>query len=377
VFSVFSVFFVFSVLNSVDTNGAVAALLHDLASVQKVIQSRRGYKRAADTIFGLEEQIDTFLQRDGTLQKIPNIGPKSARVVMEYLASGGSPTVDAAIHESGAASSVEEKRKLRSNFLSRAQVIAALHNDSLTGPALADYRGDFQMHSVWSDGGETLAAMAAAAFQRGYRYCGISDHSHGLRIAGGLTMLDLERQHQEVDVVNRDLGGRFRMLKGVEANIMADGSIDLSTNELARMEVVVAAPHSALRSANDQTARMVAAVRAPGVHILGHPRGRMYGSRAGVVADWDEVFGAAVRANVAIEIDGDPARQDIDHALAHRAIKAGCLFSLNSDAHTGSQLRYAETAIAHARLAGIPAERVINCWELDRLLDWLADRPAH
>lgn len=357
-----------------DANGAVAALLHDLASVQKAVQSRRGYKRAAETIFGLEDQVDTFVQPDGTLQKIPNIGPKSARVVMEYLASGGSPTVEAAIRESGAASSVEEKRKLRSHFLSRAQVIAALHNDELTGPALADYRGDFQMHSVWSDGVETLAAMAAAALQRGYRYSGISDHSHGLRIAGGLTMADLERQHQEIDAVNRDLRGRFRMLKGVEANIMADGTIDLSVAELARMEVVVAAPHSALRSASDQTARMVTAVRTPGVHILGHPRGRMYGSRAGVAADWDEVFGAAVRANVAIEIDGDPARQDIDFDLALRALQAGCLFSLNSDAHSGTQLKYAETAIAHARLAGIPAERVINCWELDRLLDWLADR---
>lgn len=365
-----------SLSDGVDTNGAVAALLHDLASVQKAIQSRRGYKRAAETIFGLEDQVDTFLEPDGTLQKIPNIGPKSARVVMEYLSSGGSPTVEAAIRESGAANTVEEKRRLRSHFLSRAQVIAALHNDELTGPTLADYRGDFQMHSVWSDGGETLAEMAAAAHQRGYRYCGISDHSHGLRIAGGLTMDDLERQHLEIDAINRDLRGRFRMLKGVEANILADGSLDMSPDELARMEVVVAAPHSALRSANDQTLRMVTAVRTPGVHILGHPRGRMYGSRAGVAADWDEVFGAAVRANVAIEIDGDPARQDIDHVLARSAIRSGCLFSLNSDAHSGSQLRFAETAIAHARLAGIPVERVINCWELDRLLDWLADRPT-
>lgn len=358
----------------IDANGAIAALLHDLASVQKEIQSRRGYKRAAETIFGLEDQVDTFLQPDGTLQKIPNIGPKSARVIMEYLSSGGSPTVDAAIQKSGAASIVEEKRGLRRHFLSRAQVIAALHNDDLHGPTVAEYRGDFQMHSVWSDGGETLAAMAAAAMQRGYRCCGISDHSHGLRIAGGLTMADLERQHGEIDAINHDLRGRFRMLKGVEANIMADGSIDLSAGELARMEVVVAAPHSTLRSANDQTGRMVTAVRTPGVHILGHPRGRMYGSRAGVAADWDEVFGAAVRANVAIEIDGDPMRQDIDHDLAHGALQAGCLFALDSDAHSGSQLSYAETAIAHARLAGIPADRVINCWELDRLLDWLADR---
>jgi len=357
-----------------DLNSAVAALLQDLASVQKAVQSRRGYKRAADTIFGLEEQVDSLLQPEGTLRKIPNIGPKSARVIVEYLTMGRSPTVEGAIRESGAETAVEEKRKLRSHFLSRAQVIAALNNDALGGPSLGDYRGDFQMHSVWSDGGESLAEMATAALERGYDYCAITDHSHGLRIAGGLTMADLERQHREIDGVNRDLGGRFRMLKGVEANIMADGSIDMTPEELACMEVVVAAPHSALRSSADQTSRMVAAVRTRGVHILGHPRGRMYGSRAGVAADWDEVFGATLLANVAIEIDGDPARQDIDCDLARRALHAGCLFSLNSDAHSGAQLQYAETAIAHARLAGIPAERVINCWELERLLEWLADR---
>lgn len=359
-----------------DANGTVAALLHDLASIQKEVHSRRGYGRAAETVLGLEEQVDTLLQPDGTLRKIPNIGPKSARVIVEYLTTGRSATVDRAIVESGASSAVEEKRKLRSNFLSRAQVIAALHDDELTGPSLDDYHGDLQMHSVWSDGVQTLAEMATAALGRGYDYCGVSDHSHGLRIAGGLTMSDLERQHTEIDAVNGALGPRFRLLKGVEANIMADGSIDMTSEELARMEVVVAAPHSALRSATNQTSRMVAAVRTRGVHILGHPRGRLYGSRAGVGADWEAVFGAAADANVAIEIDGDPARQDIDHDLARRALRAGCFFSLNSDAHSAGQLQYAETAIAHARLAGIPAERVINCWRLDRLLHWIADRRA-
>jgi histidinol phosphatase-like PHP family hydrolase len=119
---------------------------------------------------------------------------------------------------------------------------------------------------------------------------------------------------------------------------------------------------------------MLRAVETPGVHIIGHPRGRQYGTRPGVNADWDAVFAAAARANVAIEIDGDPARQDIDYDLAPQATAAGCLFALDSDAHATEELRYAETSVAHARLAGVPTERVINCWPLDKLLDWLQQR---
>ena len=148
----------------------------------------------------------------------------------------------------------------------------------------------------------------------------------------------------------------------------------MEPEELRQLEIVVAAPHSALRSKDSQTERMVRAVTAPHVHILGHPRGRKYGARPGVTADWDAVFKAAARSGVAIEIDGDPSRQDIDYLLAKRALGAGCLFALDSDAHSTRELRYAETAIAHARLAGIPPDRVINCWPLDRLLDWAARR---
>ena len=121
---------------------------------------------------------------------------------------------------------------------------------------------------------------------------------------------------------------------------------------------------------------MIAALETPGVHILGHPRGRMYGSRPGVSADWDRVFAAAARTGVAVEIDGDPSRQDIDYDLARNAVAAGCLFALDSDAHAPDQLQYAETAVAHARLAGVPAESIINCWPVDRLVDWLQSRRA-
>ena len=118
---------------------------------------------------------------------------------------------------------------------------------------------------------------------------------------------------------------------------------------------------------------MLAAVRHPSVRILAHPRGRITGSRAGVIAQWPVVFAAAAERGVAVEIDGDPARQDFDYNLAATALDAGCLFALDSDAHTTGQLAYAETAIAHARLAGISPDRIVNCWPLDRLLAWLSD----
>ncbi len=360
-----------------DTNGVIAALLRDMASVQASVQSKWGYKRAAAAILNLDRPIETFVRPDGTLLKIPNIGPASSRIILEVLQTGGSPTVEHAVAESTRAPDVEKSRGLRSNFLSRAQVIAALRNRRLGGPAQKDYRGDLQMHSEWSDGADTLDAIVDACIDLGYAYCAVTDHSYGLPIAKGVSMANLAKQHREIDSLNGRYKGRFRLLKGIEANIRADGRVDMEPQELAALELVVASPHSALRSAADQTPRMVAAVTAPGVHILGHPRGRMFGSRPGVAANWDRVFEAAARSGVAIEIDGDPARQDVDHVLARRAIEAGCLFALDSDAHSTEELSpYVDTAIAHARLAGVPKERVVNCWPLEQLCEWMRMRKS-
>jgi histidinol phosphatase-like PHP family hydrolase len=290
------------------------------------------------------------------------------------LQNGTSATIERAITESGQTGDIERRRNLREHFLSRAQVLAALRNKKLTGPTLADYHGDLQMHSTWSDGSQSLEDIVKGGLERGYRFCAVTDHSYGLPIAGGVSMAELAGQHREIDALNRKYRKKFRLLKGIEANIRADGSVDMEAHELALLEIVVAAPHSALRVPSDQTARMVNAVKTRGVHILGHPRGRKHGSRPGVTADWDRVFRAAKASRVAIEIDGDPSRQDIDYDLARRAIDAGCLFALDSDAHSVAELSYSETAIAHARLAGVPTERIINCWPLERLLEWAAER---
>jgi histidinol phosphatase-like PHP family hydrolase len=359
-----------------DTNAVIAGLLRDLAAVQTSTQSRWGYRRAAAAIQALDAPIESYVLADGTLRKIPNVGPSSTKVILEVLRTGASSIVDLAVAASPRQADVNKSRTLREGFLSGAEVAAALNDPTLEGPALDGYRGDLQMHSTWSDGSQTLEMIIEGGLARGYRYCAVTDHSYGLPIARGVSMADLARQHDEIDGLNRRYRRRFRLLKGIEANILADGSLDMKPDELRALEIVVAAPHSALRTKEAQTRRMVAAVRTRGVHILGHPRGRKYGTRPGVSADWEAVFAAAARTRVAIEIDGDPSRQDIDHTLAPLAIRAGCLFALDSDAHSTAELQYAEVAIAHARLAGVPADRVINCWPLDRLLDWARERSA-
>jgi histidinol phosphatase-like PHP family hydrolase len=241
-------------------------------------------------------------------------------------------------------------------------------------PSRADYRGDLQMHSEWSDGTMTLPALADGCAARGYSHSAVTDHSHGLPIARGMTASQAARQHEAIDALNRANGPRFRLIKGVEANIGADGALDLSADEAASFELVLAAPHSQLRTTADQTSRLLRAIETPSVHVLAHPRGRIWGTRSGIAADWTRVFARAADLRVAIEIDGDPSRQDLDHTLAREALAAGCLFALDSDAHRVHQLHYVDTALAHARLAGIPAARIVNCWPLDALLAWTRER---
>jgi histidinol phosphatase-like PHP family hydrolase len=349
-------------------------LLRDLATAQPSKGAGFGYKGAANAILALDRPIESLLAPDGTLPRIPDVGPKSERVILDVLHTGGSSFVEQAVESSDKADEIRKQRGLRHNFLSRSRVVEALNEVSPEAPTADDYRGDLQMHSTWSDGVQTLDEIVQAGLALGYSYSAVTDHSYGLRIAGGMSMDDMRRQHDEIDRLNRRYAGSFRLIKGVEANIGADGSIDMTPSERAALELVLAAPHSSLRSSADQTARMITAVQAPHVHILAHPRGRMYGRRAGVQANWREVFDAAAASNVAIEIDGDPWRQDIDYELAAQALDAGCLFALDSDAHSPPELRNAETAIAHARLAGVPRERVINCWSAEQLMEWLGTK---
>jgi len=358
---------------STDVNAVIGGFLRDLAFAQSSQQKMFGYKRAASAILGLDVPLLDLVDPSGAFPRIPGIGPGSTRIIREILETGGSPTVERAIDESGRRADIDRRRQLRRHFLSRAEVRRILTDRSLAGPTIQQYRGDLQMHSEWSDGSPTVQEIADACLERGYQFAAVTDHSYGLKIAGGMSMAEAARQRRAIEDVNTAYDGRFRLLQGIEANIDAAGQLDLSDEEAETFDVVLAAPHSRLRKAEDQTDRMLAAIEHPAVRILAHPRGRITGSRAGVVADWDAVFASAARRGVAIEIDGDPARQDLDHVLASRACDAGCVLALDSDAHTTAQLSYAETAVAHARLAGIFADRIVNCWPLDQLLTWLSE----
>lgn len=357
-----------------DLNLAAAALLYDMAAMQPTERSQFGYTRAAKVLVNLPAPVADLVAA-GALRDVPFIGPSSTRVIAELVEHGQSATVEAALAKSPARAKVLQLRGFRDGYLSHLALTQALAAPLGSGLVeLASYRGDFQTHSTWSDGALSIADMATAAAARGHSCLGVTDHSHGLPIARGMSPADVARQHQEIDDLNRTLAGEFRVYKGIEANILADGSLDVQPDERAAFDFIVASPHSLLRKPDDQTARMVAAVRGAGVTILGHPRGRMFNSRAGVLADWDRVFAEAAARRVAIEIDGNWHRQDIDFQLASRALEAGCVFALDSDAHSAAELRFSEYAVAHARLAFIPADRVINCWTRKALEAWMGER---
>ena len=357
-----------------DPNMAAVGFIYDMAELQSAERARFGYKRAAKAIVGLPVSI-ADLVRAGTLRDVPFIGPSSARIIEEVVQTGESPTVARAVAQSTRASQVEAKRLLRAQYLSQfamMQVHALELDDRVVSRGA--FRGDFQMHSTGSDGGESIETMAEACMALGHTCMGVTDHSYGLPIARGMSMEDVRRQHEEIDRLNASLAGRFRVFKGIEANILVHGSLDLQPDELESFEFVVASPHSLLRRTEDQTSRLLAALRAPRVAILGHPRGRIYNSRAGVVADWTRVFEEAAARRVAIEVDGNWHRQDLDFTLVRQALEAGCLFALDSDAHSIGELRFTDFAIAHARLAGVPATRVINTWSDAELETWMAER---
>jgi putative hydrolase len=353
-----------------DPNQRIAMMVLDLAEVYRPTPRYWGYKQASRAI----RRHPRFLTEltDAEILKIPGVGPATARVVREILQEGRSPTVERAVADSGKQREIEQREPLRRNFLSASMVQKVLAETRRGAVTREDYRGDFQMHSIGSDGSDTVAQLARACLKRGYRCMAVTDHSYGLPIAGGMSMEKMRAQRNEVTAVNRKYGADFRVFQGVEANILIDGRLDMQADELKELDLVVASPHSSLRKTVDQTERMLTAVSLPGVHILGHPRGRIFNVRLGVIADWPAVFARAAKTGVAIELDGDVSRQDLDHRIARAAKKAGCLFALDSDAHAGDQLWMADYALAHARLAGIPADRIVNCWPPERILEWAA-----
>jgi histidinol phosphatase-like PHP family hydrolase len=358
-----------------DRNIIAAGLLHDLAILQSSERSSFGYKRAAKAIAaGIDRSVVDLID-EGLLRDVPFVGAASERIVTELVRAGESASVERAVDASAKRTEVQKRRKYRRAYLSRHAMRLAL-DAPLPASIVStkNYLGDLQMHSTWSDGGESIADLAEGAETLGWKRIGITDHSYGLPIARGMSMESAARQHQEIDALNERLNGRVRVYKGVEANILADGALDLSEDERRIFEYVIASPHSQLRKDVDQTPRMLAAVTLPGVAILGHPQGRMYNSRPGISADWVKIFREAAKRDVAIEIDGNWHRQDVDYELAALALDEGCIFALDSDAHSIAEFPFTDYAIAHARIAQIPADRVVNCWEEKKFDAWLEQR---
>jgi histidinol phosphatase-like PHP family hydrolase len=350
-----------------DVNLDLGGLLLDMAQIAADEQRGWGYKRAARAVLGLDRQITPLVDAN-IFKDVPGIGPTTDRIARELIEDGESMTVERAVEDSGKGDKVAQSRRLRRSFLSNAVIAEILAHDAI--PSVRRYRGDFQMHSVYSDGAETLSSIAEACLSRGYTCAGMTDHSYGLAVAGGMPMAKVAEQHAAIDALNRTYKRRFRFFKGIEANIRSDGTIDMEEHELRQFEFIVASPHSLLRTRDDQTARMVGAVSQKGVSILGHPTGRKFNTRGGVRANWDRVFTEAARRRVAIEIDGSWDRQDVPYDMAARALELGCLFALDSDAHANRELAFVDAAIAHARLAAIPEDRIVNYWSKEQFLEW-------
>jgi putative hydrolase len=236
-------------------------------------------------------------------------------------------------------------------------------------------RGDLHTHSDWSDGGSPIEEMVMTAVQVGHEYMALTDHSPRLKVANGLSVARLTRQLDVVDAVNTHLGGGFRLLKGIEVDILDDGALDQSAEMLGRLDVVVASVHSKLRmDSGPMTRRMVAAVENPRTNVLGHCTGRLVrggrGTRPQSEFDARAVFEACFEHQVAVEINSRPERQDPPDDLVALALEIGCLFSIDSDAHAPGQLDFLDYGAARAHALGVPPERIVTTWPLDGVLAW-------
>ncbi len=320
-------------------------LERELAPAFKVL----AFRRAAAIIAPLSPEELAARIADGRLRRTKGIGDRTFQVISE-AAAGEVPGYLADLRARGAEPLDPGGAELR----------AAL-------------RGDLHSHTEWSDGTTSIEIMAAAAETLGREYQAITDHSPHLTVASGLTAERLEEQLATIAAL--DTGG-VTLLTGIEVDILESGELDQTPELLGRVDVVVASVHSKLRSDSaTMTARMLAGIRDPNTNILGHCTGRMVQGSRGTrpPSDFDAaaVFAACAENDVAVEINSRPERQDPPEDLIRLALDAGCLFSIDSDAHAPGQLDFLAYGAARAAAAGVPAERVVTTWPLPRLRAWL------
>jgi DNA polymerase (family 10) len=257
----------------------------------------------------------------------------------------------------------------------RGEIEAALEGRLPDLIELGDLRGDLQFHTTWSDGRHSLLEMAQAAQARGLEYALVTDHSRSLGITGGLTVERLREQRAEVAEVNRRLGGKFRLLAGIEVEVRADGALDFPDEVLAEPDLVVAAVHSGLRQSREQfTARMRGAIHNPHVDVVAHPTGRLIGEREGADLDMEAVFRAAAETGTALEVNAHPSRLDLGDAHVRRAVELGVKLAINSDAHDASGFEVLPFGVATARRGWAQPADVINTRSVEQVLGWAARR---
>jgi DNA polymerase (family X) len=236
-------------------------------------------------------------------------------------------------------------------------------------------RGEFHAHTDWSDGAATLAEMAQGARDQGLEYLVITDHTQSLGMVKGLTPERLRRQRRELERVQEQMGGSFRLLQGAEVEILADGKLDFQDPVLAGIDLVVASIHTSLRQPRDKiTARLLSAIRNPHVDMIGHPTGRLVLSREAADLDLRPILEAASDHGVVLEINAHPERLDLNDVHARQAWETGCLVAINSDAHRPEDFALRRYGVAVARRAWLPAEAVLNTRRVDDVLRWLQSR---
>ncbi len=311
----------------------------------------KAFRGAAAAILPLPPDQVAAAVADGTITAIPGVGASSATVI---------------------------EQAVRGELPDRLAALEREHGGPLApggGPLRRALRGDLHSHSDWSDGGSPLEEMAFTAIELGHDYLVLTDHSPRLTVARGLSPERLARQLDVIDAVNEHLDGGFTLLKGIEVDILDDGSLDQEVALLDRLDVRVASVHSKLKmDAADMTKRMVAAVRNSHTNVLGHCTGRLVtgnrGTRPGSQFDARAVFEACAESDTAVEINSRPERRDPPTKLLELARDVGCLFSIDSDAHAPGQLDFQVYGCERAEAAGIEADRIVNTWPRKRLLEW-------
>jgi histidinol phosphatase-like PHP family hydrolase len=337
------------------TNADLGELMW-IASREEKDHRRRALERASRAARFWPEEAAGLVEAGRSLTELNAVGPWVADRIQQWL------------DDPPAAPELEEAR---SGFLTYAEVRRTLDAD----PAWeSEPCADLQMHTTWSDGSLPLEEMVDAARALGRPFVAITDHSQALAIAHGMSAEKLAEQGREIDAMNRafeDANEPFRVLRSQEVDLFADGSIDMDDASLSSLDLVLGAFHSALRVKEEQTQRYVTALRQPRLHVLAHPKARMYGRRPGLSADWHRVFAEAAVQGKAVELDATVWRQDLNVELATIALEEGVeWFSIGSDAHTAEELEFLPFGMATAALAGIPRERILNYRPVEFVRAW-------